>query len=121
MQGNNLMEMSKKQAEFFTILILICTVTAAAILLIDYQIKGTILEESNRMRKDLERHYGQRSAAANGSRFVSDTDNDPAYPSDMVGSGTARVEETGPNQGDNGQAPAPKPRRSRATGKDEAS
>jgi len=115
------MEMSKKQAEFFTILILICTVTAAAILLIDYQIKGAILEESNRMRKELERHYGQRSAAANGSGPVSNPDNDAAYPSDLVDSGTARVEATGPNDTDSKRNAAKSERRPRATGKDDTS
>lgn len=87
-----MMQMSKKQAEFFTILILICTVTAAAILIIDYQIKGSILEQSNRMRKDLERFYGQRPATANSSRHDSNDSDNPGYPADMVGSGTTGME-----------------------------
>jgi hypothetical protein len=108
------MNMSKKQAEFFTVLILICTVTAAAILIIDYQIKGAILEESNRMRKELERYYGQRPAAASGRRPDSDTSHDLSYPSDLVGSGTTGVEEGGTNGSRPTPYPAPAVRRTRA-------
>lgn len=109
------MEMSKKQAEFFTALIFICTVTAAVILLIDYQIKSAILEESNRMRKEIERYYGQRPAAANGGRFDRNPSNDPAYPADLVDSRATGMEETGTIPGSNGTGPASKPRRTRAT------
>jgi hypothetical protein len=114
-----MIQMSKKQAEFFTILILICTVTAAAILIIDYQIKGSILEQSNRMRKDLERFYGQRPAASDSSRYDSNDRNDPAYPSDMVGSGATGMEATGPIPGSNGTSTARKSggaKRTRETG-----
>lgn len=110
------MDMSKKQAEFFTILIVICTVTAALILAIDFQIKGAILEESTRMRKDIERYLnGQRSAPANGRGPFRNSDNDPAYPSDLVASGTTGVEETSNIQNPNGTGTSaarrrPKPR-----------
>jgi hypothetical protein len=89
--------MSKKQVEFFTFLIVICTVTAAAILIIDYQIKGAILAESNRMRRAIEGwERGQSTASANGNRSSGNSGNDTAYPADLVDSGTAGVEKTGP-------------------------
>lgn len=113
-----MMQMSKKQAEFFTILILICTVTAAAILIIDYQIKGSILEQSNRMRKDLERFYGQRPAAADSGRHDSNDRDDSGYPADMVGSGTTGVEERGTIPGSNGAGTARKSGRARAARQD---
>jgi hypothetical protein len=112
------MQMSKKQAEFFTILIIICTATAAAILLIDFQIKGAILEESTRMRKELERYYGQRPAAANASGHDSNAGNDLSYPSDLVAGRATGVEETGSLHVSNGKGPAPKSGRARSTGKD---
>ena len=112
------MDMSKKQAEFFTALIIICTVTAALILVIDYQIKGAILEESNRMRKDLETHYGQRTAAANGGRFDRNPGDNPAYPSDLVGSGTTGMEETSANGRMPRETPATPKRRPRAARED---
>lgn len=116
------MDMSKKQAEFFTILIIICTVTAAAILIIDYQIKGAILEESNRMRKAIEAFYGQRPAAANGSRPYRNPDNDPAYPADMVGSRATGMEETSTFSAlPDGGNPNAKEGRAESSGKDEAS
>lgn len=114
---NNLPGMSKKQAEFFAILILICTVTAAAILVIDFQIKGAILEESNKMRRAIEGwQRGQRTTTANGSRSDGNDRYNPAYPSDMVDSGTTGMEETGTIPGSNGTAPAPKPGRPKRPG-----
>jgi hypothetical protein len=109
------MDMSKKQAEFFTVLILICTVTAAAILIIDYQIKGAILEESNRMRREIEGYYsGQRATPAGGNRPDRDSGNDVSYPSDLVDSGTTGVEKTGSNGSRPTPYPAPAVRRPRA-------
>lgn len=84
-------DMSKKQAEFFALLILICTVTAAFILLIDFQIKGAILEESNRMRRAIEQH----ATSANGVRPGNNGSNDTDYPADLVRGGTTIVETTG--------------------------
>lgn len=113
--------MSKKQAEFFAILILICTVTAAAILVIDFQIKGAILEESNRMRKAIEGwQNGQRPAAANGHRPSGDTSNDPSYPSDLVGGGATGVEKAGSHAESNGAAPARNPGRSKRVRPDDS-
>jgi hypothetical protein len=95
------MDMSKKQAEFFTVLIIICTVTAALILLIDFQIKGAILEESNRLRRVIERE----SAAADGSRPIDNRSDNPSYPADLVHSGNAGMEETSAYAAPNGTNP----------------
>lgn len=104
-------DMSKKQAEFFAFLILICTVTAAFILLIDFQIKGAILEESNRLRRIIER----QSTPANGSRPDNNSHNDTGYPADMVDSRAASVETSGshhdpdsPDTTQNGSSPQPR-------------
>lgn len=85
--------MSKKQAQFFAGLILICTVTAALVLVIDYQIKGAILEQANRLRLEIEGWQRGQSTAATGSHGSGNhTDNHVSYPSDLVDSGNARVE-----------------------------
>jgi hypothetical protein len=97
------MDMSKKQAEFFATLILICTITAVLVLAIDYQIKGAILEQSNKLRLDMERFLNGQSAAATGShRSSNHSDNHVSYPSDLVDSGDARLETTGHNEASNG-------------------
>jgi hypothetical protein len=102
-------QMSKKQAEFFALIILICTVTAAFILIIDYQIKGAILEQATRLRKMIE--DGQTTAAANGYRPGNNLANEPAYPADMVGSRDAGMETASPDKTSNGTPP---PSRTRA-------
>jgi hypothetical protein len=95
--------MSKKQAQFFAGLILICTITAALVLVIDYQIKGAILEQANRLRLDIERWTsGQKPEATGSNRPDSHPDNDVLYPSDLVDSGTTRVETSGTNGSANG-------------------
>jgi hypothetical protein len=114
------MDMSKKQVEFFAFLIIICTVTAAAILIIDYQIKGSILEESNKMRRTIEWwQNGQRPATADRNRPDRNPGNDVPYPSDMVDSGTTGMETAGSFSAvpANGDTPR-KSRPSRVTGKD---
>jgi hypothetical protein len=80
--------MSLKQAQFFAGLIVICTITAGLILIIDFQIKGAILEQ-------VERYYrGQNPAPTGGNRPGNHPGNDLPYPSDLVGGGNAGVEKT---------------------------
>lgn len=110
-------DMSKKQAEFFAILIMLCTITAALVLVIDYQIKGAILEQANRVRRDIEGwQRGQSAAAASGNRSDSDAGNHVGYPSDLVDSGTARVETSGSNGSANGQNHAQETRTTKPRG-----
>lgn len=100
--------MSKKQAQFFAGLILICTVTAALVLVIDYQIKGAILEQANRLRLEIEGwQRGQSPAATSGYRPDSHPANHVDYPADLVDSGTTRVETAGHNGSASQQDSAP--------------
>jgi hypothetical protein len=110
-----MMDMSRKQAEFFTLLILICTVTAALILVIDFQIKGAILEESNRLRRMID---GQETAAANGSRPDNHHHNDPDYPADLVRGRDAGLEKASPIQAGNGQGKPSRAKRPQPRGND---
>jgi hypothetical protein len=48
------MQLSRKQLEFFGVIIVICTIISAVILLIDFGIKTAILEESVRLRLKIE-------------------------------------------------------------------
>lgn len=48
------MNLSKKQAEFWAALIIICTIVAVLILLIDFSIKTAILQESTKLRLMIE-------------------------------------------------------------------
>lgn len=93
-----MIEMSKKQAEFFAILIWLAVLTAAAILIIDFQIKGVILEQVLEFR----RHYegwqsGQKGTATTSKRPDNNRRNDLAYPSDLVASGHTVMEEASDN------------------------
>ncbi len=95
------MEMSKKQVEFFTIIICIAVVTATAILVIDFQIKGSILEQANNFRRQYEEwQSGQTGTATASKRSSNNGHNDSAYPSDLVGSGHAVVETAGDSNDD---------------------
>lgn len=90
--------MSRKQAQFFAGLIIICTITAALVLVIDYQIKGAILEQANKLRHEIEGwQRGQNPASTSGNRLDSHPDNHVPYPSHLVDSGTTRVEASGNN------------------------
>lgn len=92
-------EPSRKQLEFFGILIFVCTLTAAAILIIDFQIKGAILEESNRLRKIIE----QNTARATIRRTYDYDRYNLDYPADLVPSGDSGLETEGVPASDNGQ------------------
>lgn len=89
-------DMSKKQAQFFAGLILICTITAALVLVIDYQIKGAILEQANRLRLEIEDwQRGQGTKTTGSNRPDNHAGNDVSYPADLVHSGTTGVEANG--------------------------
>jgi hypothetical protein len=93
-----MMDMSKKQLEFFTILIWIAVVTAAIILVIDFQIKGSILEQTLGFRRQYEEYQrGQKGTSTASQRSDNHGNNNPAYPSDMVGSGSSVVEKASHN------------------------
>lgn len=97
--------MSRKQAQFFAGIIIICTVVAALILVIDYQIKGAIIEQANRLRKEIE-GFGQKPTAAGSNRPAHNPDHHVSYPSDLVRSGDAGMETAGFVYSANGTGPA---------------
>jgi hypothetical protein len=82
-------EMSKKQIEFFVILIWLAVLTAIAILVIDFQIKGAIVEQAIKLREVVNGQKGETTASQRSDN--NGTNNSP-YPSDMVGSGHAGME-----------------------------
>jgi hypothetical protein len=85
-------DISKKQAEFFAILIWLAVLTAVAILIIDFQIKGAILDQAVKLREAI---HGQVRETAASQRFDNNGANHAAYPSDMVSGGHARMETPG--------------------------
>jgi|SRR5215469_584652 len=48
------MELNKKQTEFWAVLLMVCLVVSVAIMLVDFQIKQAILEESARLKLIIE-------------------------------------------------------------------
>jgi hypothetical protein len=95
-------EMSKKQAQFFAGLILLCTLTAVLVLAIDYQIKGAIIEQANNLRRDIDRlQSGQRTTTAGSNGSGNYPANHVSYPADLVRSRDARMETPGPDNQDN--------------------
>jgi hypothetical protein len=81
------MEMSKKQAEFWVALLVLCLIFAVAITLVDYGIKASILEQSNRIRlliEEWEINHGRNATGANEVRTNDDPDNNTPIPSDVL-------------------------------------
>lgn len=82
------MEMSKKQAEFWVALLVLCIIFAVAILLVDFGIKSAILEESTRLRLVIEdeevRRSGRKPAGTNAVGANNDRGNDVPFPSDVL-------------------------------------
>lgn len=67
------MDMNKKQLEFFTVLLGIILAASVLILLVDFGIKASILEESTRLRLKIEEWQNGRSGTqANTSRVGND-------------------------------------------------
>ena len=81
------MELSKKQIEFYTAILVLCIIFAVAITLVDYGIKASILEQSNKLRLDIEEwenRIGRKPAGANEVGNSDDTTNDYPLPSDVL-------------------------------------
>jgi hypothetical protein len=86
------MEMpDSRRAEFFAVLVTVCTVVAAIILIVDYHIKGEILEAIERYREG----NGQGNAGPAGLRIDYNGHRDSPLPSDLVYSGNAGMEASG--------------------------
>lgn len=89
------MEMSKKQAEFWVALLVLCIIFALAIMLVDFGIKSAILEESNTLRLKIEEweiRNGRESAGANAVGIADDSNNDSPIPSDVLVVDPSRME-----------------------------
>lgn len=81
------MEMSKKQTEFWVALLVLCIIFAVAIMLVDFGIKTSILEQSNRIRllmEEWEIKNGRITAGANEVRTSDDSNNNPSLPGDVL-------------------------------------
>lgn len=114
------MQPTKKQLEFWGSLIIICTFTAVLILIIDYSIKGSILQKSNEIRLAIEewevRRNGQRRAAGAVDTASDIGSDNPAYPSDLVDIRATGMEAPGTNGADSGAADGQGARRSKRKG-----
>lgn len=89
------MDMSKKQAEFWVALLVLCIIFALAIMLVDFGIKSSILEESNRLFRKIEsweRENGRDTAGTNAVGNNDDRDNDIPLPSDVLVVDPSRLE-----------------------------
>lgn len=92
------MEPTKKQIEFWTAMLFLCIVIAVAITLVDFGIKSAILEESNRLRREIEKWDVRLNGLANAEGNNPVSDYDPPLPSSLLVDKPARVEaENAPN------------------------
>lgn len=78
------MEMTRKQAEFWTVLLFLCVIAATAILMLDFGIKAAILEESTRLRLLIEAHSGKVAGPANANRVANDAPDNTPVPGDVL-------------------------------------
>ncbi len=87
------MEMTRKQAEFWTVLLFLCVIAATAILMLDFGIKAAILEESTRLRLLIEAHSGKVAGPANANGVANDAPDNTPVPGDVlvVNSGTVET------------------------------
>jgi hypothetical protein len=86
------MEMTKKQAEFWAFIIIICSMTALAILIVDFGIKSAILEESTRLRLTIEEHSGHKRQKSDDSRTANDPSDDSHISGDVLVVNSQRME-----------------------------
>jgi hypothetical protein len=90
------MQLTKRQMEFWTLILVLCIGTAIVVLLLDFGIKAAILEESTRMRlkiEEWERLNGRHSEGTNEGRDGNDALDNPPLPSDVLVVDAARMEE----------------------------
>lgn len=112
------MELNKRQTEFWAVILIICLVVSAAIMLVDFQIKQAILEESSRLRLDIEAWEVRTSGLRTGQdRANADSDKHATIPGSLLVDDAARMEAGNVPNGDKTQAPKttarrqPKPQR----------
>lgn len=113
------MQLTKKQLEFWTVILLLCIGTAVMVLILDFGIKAAILEESTRMRlkiEEWEKLNGRVPAEANASRNANDASDDPALPGDVLVVNPSRMEAGGHPNGSTAAARKTRQRRSEPHG-----
>lgn len=107
------MQLTKKQLEFWTFIIVMALAASIAVLLIDFTIKTAILEESNKLRLVIEGWQGgQNRQATDANGAVADPDNDAAIPGDVLVVDPSRMEAGGAANGS--KAPRQSPANGRA-------
>lgn len=90
--ADNLPNIPIKKVEFLTFIIAICAITAVIVLVVDFQIKGAILDATNRYYKFRSNENDRAGKAGLGFPDSSYSGNDGRVPGHMVDSGTAGVE-----------------------------
>jgi hypothetical protein len=96
------MQLTKRQMEFWTLILVLCIGTAVVVLLLDFGIKAAILEESTRLRlriEEWERQNGRNPESTNEGGNGNDALDNPPLPSDVLVVDTARMEERSNSNG----------------------
>lgn len=110
------MELSKKQVEFYTAILVLCIIFAVAITLVDYGIKASILEQSNNLRlriEEWERDNGRKPAGANEVGNSDDTPDNVPLPSDVLVVNPPGMETGNGRSGHTPKARNPRPNRTK--------
>jgi hypothetical protein len=113
------MELTKKQVEFYTAILVLCIIFAVAITLVDYGIKASILEQSNALRlriEEWERNNGRQSTGANEVRTNHDSGYNPPLPGDVLVDNSPRMEEGNASKGNASKARNTPRRRTKPSG-----
>lgn len=106
------MEMNKRQVEFWGVTLLICLVVSVAIMIVDFQIKQAILEESTRLRLSIEEWEVRKSGLrADKVRATDDSANHTTIPGYVLVEPTAGMEAGNVRDGSQKEAPKSQGRR----------
>lgn len=112
------MELSKKQLEFWAVLLIIILSASVLIMLVDFGIKAAILEESTRLRLKIEEWEkgGRNPTKANASGASNDVAIDTPFPSDLLVVNPSRVEKGNVPNGTTKKAASPRRRQPKPNG-----
>jgi hypothetical protein len=105
-------ELNKKQAQFWTVILVMCIITATVITIIDFGIKTAILEQSNALKRVID---GQRTAK-NGVGNYAPVDS--PLPGDILGNNAAGMEAGSSDNGSKNPNPKARQRRSEPSAED---
>lgn len=107
------MELNKKQVQFWTAILVLCLIVSVAVMLVDFSIKTSILEESNKLRLFIEEHRGQGSGTQGNSN---DPHNITTIPGSVLVDESTGMETGHGNNGDKATGPTPKTTRPKSRG-----